>query len=386
MFSRTPEITGLTLRRAIGSPDDDFDLFYEEKGSRQEREIGWAGDGIQIWVQALYHLWVQREAPVVILDEPDVFLHPDLQRRLARTLFAGGQQTVLATHSIEVLAEADPGSTVWIDRSRRTAERPKGDGALAMMGRRLGSGYELGVGKALRTSVALFVEGDDAPVLARLARQLNLSAVASSDSYATVPLGGFTRHSVASAFAETMDALGSKIRTFVILDGDLRPESARRAEVMALEAAGATVHIWRRRELENYLIVPSAIAKAAGISLSAAEALLNDAVEQGKDEALIALQSACLDEKRVKGSAAAKKADRTILNEASQEFGRLWTSLDGPLSVIDAKRAISSINAALQQRRARTINAHSLARSVPFDEVPTEVGSVLRQLEELIRG
>ena len=171
VYERTPEITNLFLRRAQGTQEDDFDLFYSEERTRHEREIGWAGDGIQIWLQALFHLWRQRESDVIILDEPDVFLHPDLQRRLARTLFGTSKQTVVATHSVEILAEAEPGSAVWIDRSRRSSERPRADGSLALVGRRLGSGYELGVGRALRSSRVLFVEGDDGPILAHLARR-----------------------------------------------------------------------------------------------------------------------------------------------------------------------------------------------------------------------
>ncbi|MFZ8305259.1 AAA family ATPase, partial [Staphylococcus aureus] len=80
-----PEVSNLSIRRSYGNKDDAFDLFYEEQASRNEREIAWAGDGIQIWLQELYHMWMQRAADVIILDEPDVFLHPDLQRRLART-------------------------------------------------------------------------------------------------------------------------------------------------------------------------------------------------------------------------------------------------------------------------------------------------------------
>lgn len=313
VYERTPEITNLFLRRAQGTQEDDFDLFYSEERTRHEREIGWAGDGIQIWLQALFHLWRQRESDVIILDEPDVFLHPDLQRRLARTLFGTSKQTVVATHSVEILAEAEPGSAVWIDRSRRSSERPRADGSLALVGRRLGSGYELGVGRALRSSRVLFVEGDDGPILAHLARRLGVSAVASSDNYATVPLGGFSRNWLAGAFTETMDALGTGVATYVILDGDLRCQDAVELVTNELRKAGAKVHVWNRRELENYLLAPSAIAKMAGIALHEADALLTEIVNEQKDEALISLQTQRLDERKNKVGATAKLSENTVL-------------------------------------------------------------------------
>ena len=123
VYARTPELSNLMLRRDTKAGREDLDLFFTEDGTRHEREIGWAGDGIQIWIQALFHLWRQPQSPILVLDEPDVFLHPDLQRRLARTVFGSDRQTVIATHSLEILAEASAGSAVWIDRNRRTLRK-----------------------------------------------------------------------------------------------------------------------------------------------------------------------------------------------------------------------------------------------------------------------
>jgi hypothetical protein len=385
VYERTPELANLFLYRAQGTPEDDFDLFYTEERIRHEREIGWAGDGIQIWLQALFHLWRQQGSDVVILDEPDVFLHPDLQRRLARTLFGTAQQTIVATHSVEILAEAEPGSAVWIDRSRRTSERPRADGSLALMGRRLGSGYELGVGRALRSSSVLFVEGDDAPVLAHLARRLGRSVVASSDTYATVPLGGFSRNWLASAFTETMVALGSAVKTFVILDGDLRSQEAIDFETRELRRAGARVHVWSRRELENYLLVASAIAKVAGIPRGDAEELVIKVVSEQRDEAILALQNQRLEEHNRKIGGGGKLAPKTVLVNAKAEFDAHWGTLEGQLGLVDAKVTIRMLNSRLQARNAKTINVHSLARSIPPGDIPGEVQDVIRKLEAFIR-
>lgn len=386
VYERTPELANLSLYRALGTQEDDFDLFYTEEQTRHEREIGWAGDGIQIWLQALFHFWRQRGSDVVVLDEPDVFLHPDLQRRLARTLFGTSRQTIVATHSVEILAEAEPGSAVWVDRARRTSERPRADGSLALMGRRLGSGYELGVGRALRSNSVLFVEGDDAPVLAHLARRLGRAAVASSDSYATVPLGGFSKNWRASAFTETMVALGSAVKTFVILDGDLRCQEAVDVETRELHKAGAEVHVWKRRELENYMLVASAIAKAAGIPRGDAEKLLIEVASEQRDEALTALESQRLDEHKQKIGAAAKLAHKTVLENAKAEFNAHWATFEGQLGLVDAKVTIRMLNSRLQARGAKTINMHSLAKSMPPADMPSEMQGVIQKLETFIKG
>lgn len=73
-------------------------MYYRERGSPREREIFWAGDGYQVWFQILLHLWrVWDTADAVILDEPDSYLHADLQRRLVRMLEAMPAQVITAT-------------------------------------------------------------------------------------------------------------------------------------------------------------------------------------------------------------------------------------------------------------------------------------------------
>lgn len=386
IYERTPEVHNLMLSKSFSNKDDVFDLFFEEERTRHEREIGWAGDGIQIWIQCLYHLWRQGDSDVVILDEPDVFLHPDLQRRLARAVFARRQQVILATHSVEILAECEPGSAVWVDRARRTAERPRPDGALALLGRRLGSGYELGVGRALRSRTVLFVEGDDAPLLAKFAAVMGMRGVASSENYATVPLGGFGRNWRAGAFAETMAAIGGEVQTFVVLDSDLRSTEAIDEEVAQLRRSKARVHVWRRREIENYLLEPEAIARAAGVSKRAAEDMLDAAVAEHRDEAVLAIQSQRLDERRIKGGKTSKHSERTVLHDAMTEFTAAWASPVGRRSIVDAKLVLRSLNRRLQADKQRTVNPHSIAKAMTPALVPAEIREVITELESLIKA
>ena len=76
------ELRSLDVRLAPGGLQ--LDLFYDDEGPRVPKEMCWAGDGGQVWLQVLYHLHRLRDVDVVILDEPDIYLHADLQRRLVR--------------------------------------------------------------------------------------------------------------------------------------------------------------------------------------------------------------------------------------------------------------------------------------------------------------
>lgn len=375
----TPELEQLSVRASpVDRGPNELDVFYEEAGAH-ERELVWAGDGLQIWLQSMFHLWRNRAADVLVLDEPDVFLHPDLQRRLARVVFAKPWQTMLATHSVEVLAEAPPGAALWVDRRRSHTDRPKHDGALTMLGARLGSGLELNVARALRGGVALFVEGQDMAVLSRLADKSGAPRVALGAELAVIPLGGFDRHVLASAFAEVLAVLGSTVHVEIILDRDLRSAGKVAEVTQNIESSGCKVHIWRRKELESYVLDSGAIAVRTGLAIQEADALLNEVIESLKDETRRALTGRRLDEFRN-----TKQDDRTTLIDAEAEFDALWTEVSRRITVVHPKRVISELNERLQGRRLKTVNATILARYIAPEDVPSEMRGLLRHVESLL--
>ena len=46
---------------------------------RIPREIFWSGFGFQVWCQMLTHLIQSSESSLFLIDEPDIYLHSDLQ-------------------------------------------------------------------------------------------------------------------------------------------------------------------------------------------------------------------------------------------------------------------------------------------------------------------
>ena len=104
-----------------------------------------------------------------MLDEPDVFLHSDLQRRLVVLLESLSAQTITATHSAEVITEASRDAVIWVSRNRRTAIRAPGRDIQQELSATLGTQFNLPLARALKTKIVVFVEGQDAKVLRSLA-------------------------------------------------------------------------------------------------------------------------------------------------------------------------------------------------------------------------
>jgi predicted ATP-dependent endonuclease of OLD family len=161
-----PELELGQLKLAMSGDGSGLDFYYQETRSRIPKEIFWAGDGMQIWLQLLLHVFRQKDADVIVLDEPDVFLHADLQRRLVNLLESVPAQVISATHSADLLLEASEDSVIWVSRDRKRAVRAPGPKLQWEMSKTLGSAFNIPLARALRAQCALFVEGDDSKIFA----------------------------------------------------------------------------------------------------------------------------------------------------------------------------------------------------------------------------
>lgn len=69
------------------------------EADRFTSEIGYMGSGLQMWLQIIWFICKSAKSETVILDEPDVYMHPDLQRSLVKIVKNRFKQ-VKVLHSI----------------------------------------------------------------------------------------------------------------------------------------------------------------------------------------------------------------------------------------------------------------------------------------------
>src|SRR5437667_12625161 len=68
-------------------------------------EMGLVGSGLQAWIQTLWYLTRIAPRSTVVLEEPDIYLHADLQRKILKLLAIGPfTQTMIATHSPDMIS------------------------------------------------------------------------------------------------------------------------------------------------------------------------------------------------------------------------------------------------------------------------------------------
>ena len=73
----------------------------------------------------LTHLVASKNVSLFLIDEPDIYLHSDLQRQLLGILRQLGPDILIATHSTELVSEAEPDELVLINKQKRRAKRIK---------------------------------------------------------------------------------------------------------------------------------------------------------------------------------------------------------------------------------------------------------------------
>jgi acetylglutamate kinase len=90
------------------------------------------------------------------------------------------------------VAEADRNEIVMIDKSLVHGLRAKDDAVLEAVSDAVGSQFNLRLARALKSRVALFVDGDDIALLSRIAEKLGAKRVAFEQGIAVIPLTGYS--------------------------------------------------------------------------------------------------------------------------------------------------------------------------------------------------
>ena len=90
---------------------------------RVPREIFWSGFGFQVWCQMLTHLIQSKNKALFLIDEPDIYLHSDLQRQLLVLLRNLGPDILIAPHSTKMITEAESDDILVINKKRNGSRR-----------------------------------------------------------------------------------------------------------------------------------------------------------------------------------------------------------------------------------------------------------------------
>jgi hypothetical protein len=278
------------------------------------------------------------------------------------------------------VAEAEPKLVALVEKSRKRARRAKNEADLQLLSSALGTAFNLRLAKALRSNVALFVEGDDMTILRRIAKTLDFPAIASERGMTVIPLKGYSRWGQVTPFAWlTRELLPEAIKFFVILDRDYRSDTVIDEVEQAFADEDIVAHVWRRKELESYLLTPEVIARQAAAPLPTIEEILNSVTATMYDDVFSRMLA-----ERVRVGISAKRDVTVITSSFKKEFDLLWQSNVYRLHSTPAKQVLSELNRRLDEAKFRHVSARGLAIAHRINDISSEVSGTLRKVEETI--
>ena len=192
-FKRISEDTwpGLEVRELRGhGREQGVDLELMLRNDDFVAEVGLMGHGLQMWLQTMWFLARCRVFDTVILDEPDVYMHADLQRRLIRFLRHRHPQVIVATHSVEIMSEVDAENILVVDRDRRQAQFTTDIPQVQQVVDQIGGIHNLQLARLWGARRCLFIEGNDLGLLKQLQNILFPRSADPIDAIPNLSVGG----------------------------------------------------------------------------------------------------------------------------------------------------------------------------------------------------
>ncbi len=344
-------------------------------------EIGKMGSGLQMWLQIMWFLARSKNCELIILDEPDVYMHSDMQRKILELVKSKFNQVIIATHSLEIISRVDPDTILEINKRDKTMRYATDSLSAQRIIDDIGGVQNLALLKLGRTRKCLFVEGKDLKYLNYLnellyGRQLEIP---------TIPYGGFNNiprvYGTANLFySETKN----QIKCYALADKDYRDTRIIESITLAAEREHLLLHILQRKEIENYLIIPQILFKLLPPSLGITYEAFLTQLEMLLDEQQDKIFDAYATQYRIdcKELDNGQQWDTATCNQNARAYLREhWNTLADKITMVGGKEFLTVLAKFYQDNFKVTLTIRKILDELTPDLIPTELVQFLEQLQ-----
>jgi predicted ATP-dependent endonuclease of OLD family len=200
-----------------------INMLFREYDSQYE--IYWAGHGFQVWLQLITFLVKLGKKETLVLDEPDIYLHPDMQRKLVDICKNRSNQIIVATHAVDIIEAVDVDDIISIDKHSDESRRLSTIDEVQTCIDQLGSSQNLKLVNFVKGKTCLFVEGNDFNILKKLSKKFD-SKFGFEEGFSVIQLQGFSNWSrLLQVNWIFRNVLGENVKCYVLLDRDYYPQA-----------------------------------------------------------------------------------------------------------------------------------------------------------------
>lgn len=370
---------GLSINNIEFNPDSNhLSLLVRDEGFTTE--IGQMGSGVQMWLQIMWFICRTKESETIILDEPDVYMHPDLQIKLLNRLLEFNKQIIIATHSVEIISKVNPKNIMIVDKSWHKMRYACDNQLVQQVIDNLGGVTNLSLLRLSQARKCLFVEGDDIKLLEKFASIINSEMKNELDLIPTVKINGFSNsrelYGAAKLFhEETKD----EIKCICILDSDYYDDEYLKEIKDDADINHLILHIWSRKEIENYLLEPSVIYKFVKDKVSFEDFIgkLSLLAENRFGDIVLDYTTQMAKTARFKG-----KEHKTIYKEAEKLLKSRWMTLEDKLARVPGKDFLKELNTWLKSEYGVRCTQKAILDHFDVGDISQEIKYVLKMLCE----
>lgn len=345
-----------------------------------EAEISWMGHGLQMWVQTMWFISQCPSNAIVVLDEPDVYMHADLQRRLVRLITPMFSQLIVATHSLEIIEEVSSDCIIPIDSHKRNV-KPIGDEVpLQHLSEELGSPLNIDLARLFVSNRFIVWDGDDSgrKILSAFQSVLYPQDLHPIITFPKAFVEGWNGWKKAVTIADVFSVNRMNVQLYCIFEGGYHTMDEIHERRVDAREKKINLHVWDKKEIENYAINPDVIfrylftCKRKGeITMEMLKGKINEIVAGMKDEVL-------------NGIAAEIQRNTSGMNEEAMEDA--WEELNNrwiqPLDIILGRRFFINLSMWTQENYGVSVSARQVIPFFKPEEVPYEVQIVISAIME----
>lgn len=337
-------------------------------------EIGQMGSGLQMWLQMVWFISRCPQQGTIVLDEPDVYMHPDLQQKIFKIVQRKFRQIIIATHSVEIISLVEPKQIVTVDKHSRRMQYADSFKAVQDLVDNMGSVNNLSLIRLGGARKCVFVEGYDLKLLAKIHAILFPESNTSLEQLPAVSLGGWSRFDEALGAARLFyEQTHGEFKTICILDRDYHFDEEIAELYHKAEESHLYLHVWEKKEIENYVLTPQSIFRLTGQpqeTYSAFREALSEELEQLKDQTL----GGFLDQldRNMRG-----KSSKIKCQKATAELEKHWKTLEDRLAVCNGKDLISCINRWIECRYHQKSSRKKLLDALTPDDICDEMKNII---------
>lgn len=367
---------------------DNKNIYLMCRENRISRELYWVGYGFQIWCQILTHISMLDTYSVVVIDEPEIYLHAEVQRQLISILHELDKQIIIATHSVEILGEANPEEVLIIEKDKDRSYRIKNIDGVQRAISLVGSIHNITLANLARTRKMLCVENiSDYIILSKFMRKYFGNSLEKTGRITPVGIEGSSFIQNVRSFSWGLkEKFNLDIDIGVVIDRDFYSDESIKDISEQFNVGYNFIHVLEMKEIENYFLDFDAITSCISKFSSQARDVSYEVIYEEIIQLFISITDPLKTYVLSQISAnRLKTKDSSIdpatnLKETFEIVETIWNDINKRRSIVPGKKVLHELRNEVQNKYKITLSDSKIIDNYQINNIPDDMKILLDKL------